>query len=88
MRALAWMRRCDDELNRLGSRPVGAPSVLTPTEQQIAELVASGLSNTEVARTLFVSVRTVESNLTRVYRKLGIRSRGALARTLADLPRP
>ena len=52
---------------------------LTPQEFQIARGVAEGLSNVEVAATLFVSRKTVEAHLTRVYRKLGVRSRTELA---------
>jgi DNA-binding NarL/FixJ family response regulator len=52
---------------------------LTPTEERVAGLVAEGRSNKEVAEALFVSVRTVEANLTRIYSKLGIRSRTELA---------
>ena len=53
--------------------------MLTPTEQRIAELATSGMTNREVAATLFVSLKTVEANLTQIYRKLGIRSRAQLA---------
>ena len=52
---------------------------LSETEQRVAELVAKGLSNKEVAASLFVTVRTVESNLSKVYAKLGVRSRSELA---------
>ena len=55
-------------------------NTLTPTERRIAELVGSGHSNPEIAGTLYVSVKTVEANLTRIYRKLGIRGRVDLAR--------
>jgi DNA-binding CsgD family transcriptional regulator len=55
---------------------------LTPTERQVAELAASGLSNREIAERAFLSVKAVEGNLTRVYRKLEIHSRGGLARAL------
>lgn len=58
---------------------------LTDSERRIAEHVASGMSNKEVADVLFVSVKTVETNLTRVYRKLGIRSRAQLGKRLAQL---
>jgi DNA-binding NarL/FixJ family response regulator len=50
----------------------------------VAELVAEGRSNKEVARELFVTVKTVERNLSRVYEKLGIRSRAELARRFAE----
>ena len=53
-----------------------------PAEQPVAELVASGRTNKEVASPLFVTDRTVEGHLTSIYRKLGIRSRAGLARTL------
>ena len=49
----------------------------------MADLVAQGLSNKEVAAALFVTVRTVEANLSKVYVKLGVRSRTELASRLA-----
>jgi DNA-binding CsgD family transcriptional regulator len=52
---------------------------LTPAEERIARLVAAGRTNKEVAEELDVSTKTVEWNLTRVYRKLGVRSRSELA---------
>jgi DNA-binding CsgD family transcriptional regulator len=58
----------------------GPDTALTPTEQRIADLVAAGHSNPEIAATLYISVKTVEANLTRIYRKLGLRSRVDLAR--------
>jgi DNA-binding CsgD family transcriptional regulator len=58
------------------------PGELTATERRIAELAASGLSNQEVAERAFLTVKGVEANLTRAYRKLGIRSRGGLAGAL------
>jgi DNA-binding NarL/FixJ family response regulator len=57
---------------------------LTPTEQRVAELVASGLTNVAVAARLSISPKTVEANLSRVYRKLGIRSRAQLGRWAAE----
>jgi DNA-binding CsgD family transcriptional regulator len=53
---------------------------LTPAERRIADLVAAGQSNPEIAATLYISVKTVEANLTRIYRKLGLRGRVDLAR--------
>lgn len=79
-----WARRAQSTLDRIafGSRDSGA---LTPTEFRIAELVAAGQSNQDVASTLFISAKTVEVHLTRVYRKLGIRSRAELGRRLDHL---
>jgi len=58
----------------------GPDDSLTQTEQRVAELVAAGRSNPEIASTLFISVKTVEANLTRIYRKLGLRGRRDLTR--------
>ena len=77
LRAEPFAARATAELNRLGTRRV--ESGLTASEQRVADLVASGRTNAEVASELFVSLRTVESNLTRIYRKLGLRSRTELA---------
>ena len=81
--AAAFAARARSELERIGGRPPSKGG-LTPTERQIAELVAEGRSNKEVAAALFVSVKTVEANLSRMYAKLGIRSRAGLARHLAS----
>ncbi len=77
-----WAARARDELGRIGGR---APSTgaLTPTEHRLADLVVSGKSNKEVAAELVISVHTVESTLTSVYRKLDVRSRTELAHKLA-----
>jgi DNA-binding NarL/FixJ family response regulator len=74
-----WSEKAAAELARIPGRGPASPS-LTETERQIAELVAAGLSNKEVAARLFIAVRTVESTLSRVYEKLGVRSRTELAR--------
>jgi DNA-binding CsgD family transcriptional regulator len=58
--------------------------VLTPTERTICELAASGLRNNEIAARLFLSEKTVEANLSRGYRKLGVRSRTELAAAMAS----
>jgi DNA-binding CsgD family transcriptional regulator len=76
-----WAERAAAELARVPGRG-RASSELTETERRVAELVASGLSNKEVAARLFVSVRTVEANLSKVYAKLGVRSRSQLAARL------
>jgi DNA-binding CsgD family transcriptional regulator len=81
--AAAFAARARSELERIGGRP-RSKGGLTATERQIAELVAEGRSNKEVAATLSVSVKTVEANLSRTYAKLGIRSRAGLARHLGS----
>ena len=55
---------------------------LTPAEQRVAELAASGMTNRDVAAKLFISSKTVEATLARVYRKLGIRSRAELGQRM------
>ena len=76
--ATLWADNARAELARIGGR---APSSLdlTPTEDRVAALVAAGSTNREVADALFVSIHTVEANLKRIHRKLGIRSRTELA---------
>ncbi len=80
--ALLWARRARDELSRVPGR-TAAGRALTPTERRVAELVAEGRSNKEVATALFVTVKAVEANLSRVYAKLAVRSRGELAHQFA-----
>ena len=79
--ASVWEARAQAELGRIGGR---APSSgeLTPVETRVAELAAAGRTNREVAASLFLSTRTVEGHLSRIYGKLGIRSRVELARRL------
>jgi DNA-binding CsgD family transcriptional regulator len=80
--ARLWSERTRGEFARIGGR---APSrdALSATEQRVAALVAAGHTNTEVAAELFLTVHTVEKALTRIYSKLGIRSRTELAHKLA-----
>jgi DNA-binding CsgD family transcriptional regulator len=78
-----WAARAAAELRRVPIRRRGPDDELTPTEERVAELAASGRTNAEVAQALFVSPKTVEANLTRVYRKLGVRSRAELGATMA-----
>jgi DNA-binding CsgD family transcriptional regulator len=73
-----WRDRTSDELSRVGG-PTGTRWELSPTERRVAELVASGRTNREVAAVLVISRKTVEWNLSKVYRKLGVRSRSELA---------
>ena len=76
--AAIWAERAASELARIPGRSGRASNELTETERRVAELVAQGLSNKEVAAAMFVSVRAVEANLSKVYGKLGIRSRTQL----------
>jgi DNA-binding CsgD family transcriptional regulator len=81
--AARWAANAREEGRHLGL-PQRSTRQLTPTEQRVAELVASGLTNVAVAARLSISPKTVEANLSRVYRKLGIRSRAQLGRWAAE----
>ena len=78
----AWAERCRRELvasgARLRRRDAATRDELTPQELQVALQVAAGLSNREIAQTLFLSPKTVEFHLTRIYRKLGLHARAEL----------
>jgi DNA-binding CsgD family transcriptional regulator len=78
--ATLWVDRATAELARVGGRAPAAG--LTPTELQVAELIAAGRTYREVAAELFISPKTVQWNLSKVYRKLDIRSRAELPRRL------
>jgi DNA-binding CsgD family transcriptional regulator len=80
--ARLYAERARDELKRVGGRAAATEGELTATEERIARLVASGLSNKEVAAQSFVTVRTVEATLTRIYAKLRVSSRLQLSRAL------
>jgi DNA-binding NarL/FixJ family response regulator len=84
--AVAWARQAAAELARVNLRPAAA-GTLTETERRVAELAAAGLTNRDVAQQLFLAVKTVEANLARVYRKLGITSRAELGARMGP-PRP
>jgi DNA-binding NarL/FixJ family response regulator len=72
-----WADRAREELESVD--PGGIESTrLTAAEERVARLAASGLTNREVAATVYVSPKTVEVHLSRAYRKLGIRSRAEL----------
>jgi DNA-binding CsgD family transcriptional regulator len=86
--AAGLVRQAQDELAAMGARPrklllTGVES-LTPSERRVARMAAQGMSNKELAQTLFVTVKAVEVHLSSVYRKLQISSRTQLARALAD----
>ena len=79
-----WAQEARAELARVGARRPQPAGELTPAEQRVVELAADGLANKEIARNLYVSVRTVEVHLKHAYAKLGIRSRTQLARRLSE----
>jgi DNA-binding CsgD family transcriptional regulator len=76
--AATWVERARSELGRIGGRT--PEEGLTAAERRVAALVAEGRTNREVAAALFLGERTVETHLSHVYAKLGIRSRAELAR--------
>ena len=79
--AARWAGRARAELARTDVAHLGTDQ-LTPSEQRVAELAATGMTNRDIAATLFISPKTVETNLARVYRKLEIHSRTLLANRL------
>ena len=83
--ATLWAGRARSEIARMGVRS-GAQVDLTPVEQRIAALVAQGCTNGEIAAALSLSRKTVEANLSRSYRKLGVRSRAELVSRLSVGP--
>lgn len=82
MDAAGWEARAVEELER--AAPGRAEGELTATERRVAALVAEGRRNREISQALFMSTATVEAHLTRIYRKLDLRSRSELARLVAE----
>jgi DNA-binding CsgD family transcriptional regulator len=78
--AATWVDVARKELGRIGGRT--REDGLTAAERRVADLVAKGKTNREVAAALFLGERTVASHLTHIYAKLGVRSRTELARKL------
>ncbi len=83
--AKLWAERAQAEIRRISGRQPRTDG-LTETELRVAKLAAQGRSNKQIASELFMAVGTVEAHLSRVYRKLGIRSRAALTGHLTDRP--
>jgi DNA-binding CsgD family transcriptional regulator len=81
--ARLWVERARSELSRVGGRAPSTAS-LTATERQVAELIAAGRTYREAAAELFISPKTVQWNLSKVYSKLGIRSRAELPGRLLE----
>jgi DNA-binding CsgD family transcriptional regulator len=84
--ARLWAERAVEEMRRIPIRR-GAPAELTATEERVAQLTAQGRTNREVAQALFMSPKTVQANLTRVYAKLGIHTRAELGARIAKRQR-
>jgi len=85
-RAMPWLRQVETAtVTGAAQLPLAhaALDTLAATERQVAALVMEGATNREIAARLFISVKTVEATLTRVYRKLGIRSRVDIVRLAA-----
>lgn len=86
--ARPWAERCRQELVASGRRlrkiDATTRNELTPQELQVALQVARGLTNREIAQALFLSPKTVEFHLTRIYRKLGLHARAELVERYAD----
>ncbi len=81
-----WAERARAEMGRIGLVKRD-PDALTSTEEEVASLAATGLTNRAIAERAFLSPKTVEANLARVYQKLGIHSRAELGRTMAERER-
>jgi DNA-binding CsgD family transcriptional regulator len=83
----ALARQAETELRATGAKPrrvlLSGLEALTASERRIAELAAEGLTNREIAQTLFVTARTVEGHLTNVFNKLDVQARTALPAALA-----
>jgi DNA-binding NarL/FixJ family response regulator len=77
-----WAAQARSELEQISGRPARA-GALTPIETRVAEVVAAGRSNAEAAQELFMSPKTVEWNLSKIYKKLHVRSRAELVAKLA-----
>jgi DNA-binding NarL/FixJ family response regulator len=87
--AAPWAARARAELEATGERrrrerPAGIAEELTPQELHVALLVARGATTKEAAASLFLSPRTIDAHLYRIYRKLGVRSRSELTRVVIE----
>jgi DNA-binding CsgD family transcriptional regulator len=79
--AAPWREAAETELGRLDGARTGG---LSDSERRIVELVRQGATNREIARATYLSVKAVEANLTRLYRRFGVRTRDQLARSLDE----
>lgn len=85
--ARLWAQAASAELGRIGGR-ASSRDALTPSERRVATLVAEGRTNREVAAALVLTERTIESHLSSIYAKLGVRSRAELAHRLTAKSEP
>lgn len=83
LQAGRWLARTRDELDRVGLRRAAGDGI-TPAQIRVTELVLAGMTNREIAATLYMSLRTVETHLTKIYSHHGVRSRSQLIATLAS----
>ncbi len=83
---MLWCDRTRVERGRIGGRLAAPSGRFSAPEAEIADLVADGRTNREVAAALHLTEKTVEWNLSKIYRKLGVRSRTELARIWAASP--
>jgi DNA-binding CsgD family transcriptional regulator/tetratricopeptide (TPR) repeat protein len=84
--AAPWLEVVDAELARVEApRQSGGEESLTPVEARVSAMVIDGATNRDVAAALSISIKTVESTLSRIYRKLGVRSRIELIKAHAGI---
>ena len=83
MGSALWAERARVELDRVDVGP-RQTTALTPSERRVAELTATGMTNRDVAAAVFISPKTVEANLARIYRKLDIHTRAELGRVIGQ----
>ncbi len=83
--SFGWAEQARSELARVGARRAPPAGALTPAESRVVEQAAAGLSNKQIAQSLYVSVHTIEVHLSHAYAKLGVRSRAQLAGRLSGL---
>lgn len=83
MKTALWADRTRNELARTSVRATRT-TLLTPSEERVAELAASGLTNRDIGAAVFISPKTVEANLARIYRKLDIHTRAELGRVVGQ----
>jgi DNA-binding NarL/FixJ family response regulator len=90
MGAFGLAERANEEIAATGARPRNVVQTgldaLTASERRVAQLAADGMSNRDIAQTLFVTIKTVEVHLSHAYRKLEISSRAQLDKALLTTP--